>query len=312
MQTPDRCIVCDTPPRQSFELPAPPELVEALGRPVVLLRCPRCGLGWWDFTGLEPAQLYDDAYFQSADVARGYDDYASLEPGIRRTARARLRTIERILADRGAASHPRRIFDIGCATGIFLDEARRRGWQAAGCDVSAFGVEQARRRGIDAHQADATQAFEACREARFDAISLWDVIEHLPEPAAVIRTAAAHLRPGGVLALSTGDLGSLCARLTGSRWHLFNLPEHLFFFTRASLRGLLEACGLRVVRSRYEVNWVPLRYVAERLSKTAGARRRAVGGGRGRLGRLLVPATLFDVLGVYAVAQSGGGMTQRR
>lgn len=303
MTAPERCIVCDLPPERCFELPAPRELVRTLGRPVVLLRCSCCGLGWWDFSGFDPARIYDDAYFQSADVTRGYDDYASLEAGLRRTARARLRRIERILAASGGGSRPRRIFDIGCATGVFLDEARRRGWQIRGCDVSGYGVEQTRGRGIDAAQADATHAFDTCRDAAFDAITLWDVIEHLPEPAAAIRAAAMHLRPGGVLALSTGDLGSLCARLSGRRWHLLNLPEHLFFFTRTSLRRLLEAHDLRVVRCGYETNWVPLRYVIERLSKTPGANRpgrgRSMAGGR--CGRVLLPATLFDVLGVYAV-----------
>ncbi len=303
MTAPERCIVCDLPPERCFELSAPRELREALGRPVVLLRCPGCGLGWWDFSGLDPARLYDDAYFQCADVTRGYDDYASLEVGLRRTARVRLRRIERILAASGGGSRPRRIFDIGCATGVFLDEARRRGWEVAGCDVSAYGVRQARSRGIDVVQADATHVFDACLEERFDAITLWDVIEHLPEPAAAIRSAAMHLRSGGVLALSTGDLGSLCARLSGRRWHLFNLPEHLFFFTRASLRGLLETHGLSVRRIGCETNWVPLAYAFERLAKSGLPLAPAACGVARHLPALRaqpLPVTLLDVLGIYA------------
>ncbi len=137
-------------------------------------------------------------------------------------------------------------------------------------------------------------------DASFDVITLWDVLEHLPDPQRVAAEIARCLRPGGRLALTTGDVESLAARLSGARWHLYTLPEHLFFYSRDSLRRLLEAHGLRLERVRAAGALYPVGYLLERLRKTlwkSGARRES----SSRLARLVVPVNLFDVLEVEAV-----------
>lgn len=278
---PQSCPVCAVPPTSTLRL--------RNGAP--LLRCSRCGLGWWPWDAFDPAGFYDADYFQSETAPQGYNDYRSMEPGIRRTARARLRRLARL-----KPGGPGRLLDLGCGTGVFLDEARRAGWDVAGVEVSAYGVEEARRRGLAVERATADEAELA--PGSFDCVTLWDVIEHVGDPRRVLRVAAAALRPGGILALSTGDVTSLCARVSGAAWHLFTLPEHLFFFSPASLRLLMGQVGLRVVNVTREVNWVPLAYIVERLSKSLRLPawpRRLPGTGWS------VPATLFDVLGVYAV-----------
>ncbi len=294
---PATCIACGTAPRQRFRLQGKTRL----------LQCPRCLLGWWNWPSFDPAEFYDRDYFASADAAKGYSDYESLATGVRRTARSRLARLDRlrgaVVQRSSAKSAARNLIDLGCGTGLFLDEARRAGWQVTGREVSHFAVERAVQRGLDVRQA--TLEDNGLPRAEFDAVTLWDVIEHVRDPHAVLRAATAALRPGGVLALSTGDVASLCARWSGPRWHLFNLPEHLFFFTASSLRLMLRACGLRVVSVVRETNWVPLTYIVERLSKTGLLPRRE------RVDRLtlssglaaaVIPATLGDVLGVYAVS----------
>ena len=255
-------------------------------------------MAWWPWPAFDPAAFYDRDYFQSMGAAKGYADYASLEPGLRRTARARLRRIERLIGADAAPLPPPRLLEIGCGVGVFLDEARRRGWEATGLEVSAYAAGAARRRGLDVQCAAIEDA--ALEHGRYDCVSLWDVIEHLRDPCAALARAADALRPGGVLALSTGDVTSLCARLSGPRWHLFNLPEHLFFFSPGSLRRMLAAAGCRLHRVTREVYWAPLSYLAQRAEKTLGpvrmARRLSA-----RAARWPLPATLFDVLGVYAL-----------
>lgn len=286
VSAPATCIACGTAPRQSFRL----------SNGAWLRRCPRCGLGWWDWPPFDPAAFYDRAYFDGAEQSKGYDDYAALEPGVARTARQRLRRISRL---HGPSRAAKRLLELGCGTGVFLDAARRAGWTVTGVEVSAYAAEQARQRGL----AVETAPVEGLRPAEdaYDCVALWDVLEHLRDPAGVLCAAAKALRHGGVLALSTGDVTSLCARIAGPRWHLFNLPEHLFFFSPAALQRLLTKAGCRVVRVTRETNWVPVRYIAERLRKST-----ALPGAWGALlksdiSRWVIPATLLDVLGVYAV-----------
>lgn len=259
-------------------------------------------MAWWEWPAFDPGDFYDRDYFQSTQASKGYNDYAALEEGVRRTARARLRRIERVLcggASPDVGGSPR-LLELGCGTGCFLDEARQAGWRVSGVEVSAYAAGVAAARGLHVE----CRAVEdlTLDDGPFDCVALWDVIEHLREPARVLTTAAAALRSGGVLALSTGDITSLCARLSGPQWHLFNLPEHLFFFSPASLRRLLSRAGCAVMRVEREVNWVPLSYALERVLKSLR--------GRGAtatiqvLDRLPLPATLLDVLGVYAIRRS--------
>jgi SAM-dependent methyltransferase len=135
---------------------------------------------------------------------------------------------------------------------------------------------------------------------RFDAVTLWDVLEHLPDPHAAVAEVARLLRPGGRLVLTTGDVGSLAARLSGSRWHLYTIPEHLFFFSRRSLRLLLAAHGLRVESERAESAVYTLGYLVERLRKTLlgrAARQRGAWPGA----QLPIPLNLLDIVTVQAV-----------
>jgi SAM-dependent methyltransferase len=283
---PQRCIVCDISPHCSFRL----------ANGTQLLRCPRCGLAWWAWPAFDPAAFYDRSYFRSTDVTAGYDDYASLEEGLRRTARRRLKRIGRMMASRAGGAGGRRLLDVGCGTGVFLDEARRAAWDVSGFEVSEYAAEEARRRSLPVTCAP----IEAVRlePATFDCVTFWDTIEHLRDPLGALCQAGRALRPGGILALSTGDVTSLCARLSGPRWHLLSLPEHLFFFSPRSLGELLARAGCRVSKVTREVNWVPVAYVVERLGKSfRGRPRRRLPA----LGSWLVPATLLDVLGVYAV-----------
>lgn len=294
---PQTCIACGARPRTGGRLRAD----------VRLKQCPRCGLGWWDWPPFDPATFYDRSYFQGASQSKGYDDYAALEIGVAQTARSRLRRLARIL-DRGRRSvgeglQSQRLLELGCGTGVFLAAARQAGWQVEGLEVSAYAAQRASERGL----AVTTLPVENAQPTpdAYDCVALWDVIEHVRDPAAVLCAAGRALRPGGVLALSTGDVTSLCAMLTGPRWHLFNLPEHLFFFSPAALRRLLAQAGCHIVHVTREVNWVPVAYVLERLRKSAGLLGQLARYGlRSRLlehiAPRIIPATLLDVLGVYA------------
>jgi len=257
-----------------------------------ILACPACGVRFWlPAADLRPESIYDDGYFSDPDAAAGYDDYSSLESSLRSNFAARLSRL-------GTPSSGDRLLDLGAAYGYAADEARRLGWSVCGLDVSPAVASRASvvlpgrivaGNGLALPFADAS----------FTAVTLWDVIEHLSDPQAAVAEIARVVRPGGRLVLTTGDVESLVARLTGARWHLYTLPEHLFFHSRESLRCLVERHGLQVETMRAEGSRYTLGYVVERLRKSLFG----VGGGsfgETALGRLAAPINLFDIVTVVA------------
>ena len=98
--------------------------------------------------------------------------------------------------------------------------------------------------------------------------------------------------------LTTGDVGSLAARLSGARWHLYTLPEHLYFFSRESLRIMLERAGLKAQHMSADAAYFPLGYLAERLEKTL-LQRQPPERTRG-LWSVTLPVNLFDIVTVTA------------
>ena len=162
-----------------------------------------------------------------------------------------------------------RILDAGCATGDFLAFARTT-FDMWGLDVSEFAVEQARRKnpGID-HQIHAGFVEQqAYSPASFDAIVLWDVLEHLWDPVSTCRSLLDALRPGGYFVISTPNIGAGVARLMGRRWAFMTVPEHLGFFDHRTMTYLLEdRLGLQCVRWQTRGKWANLGFLFYKLNR---------------------------------------------
>jgi hypothetical protein len=133
---------------------------------------------------------------------------------------------------------------------------------------------------------------------------MWDYIEHATDPLGDLRHAHDLLRPGGVLALSTGDVRSLVGRVSGSRWHLLTPRHHNYFFAVGSLRLACERAGLEVLSARHPGNRYSLRYLTYKLRSMLPESRvvRWVGDAfaESRAGRFAVPVNLGDIVTVVA------------
>jgi len=212
-----------------------------------IVRCRRCGLLYVNPRyGEELLQgIYTEEYYDHDGIVDGlqffgYEDYLADEDNIKITFAKRLGTIERHV-DRG------RLLDIGCATGFFLDLARSEGWEVVGTEVSSFGVHHARQAlGLDVRLG----ALKGLRfdSGMFDAVTMWDVIEHVVDPMGELKEVHRVLRDGGLLSLITPDAGSLVARVLGSRWEEFRrVREHVYFFSRRTMREMLHKVGFQVL-----------------------------------------------------------------
>jgi 2-polyprenyl-3-methyl-5-hydroxy-6-metoxy-1,4-benzoquinol methylase len=200
--------------------------------------------------------LYGDGYFK-----RGKYDEALAQ---RKEGERRLSWLARAGVAPGG-----RVLDAGCATGDFLALASDR-YEMWGLDVSAYATDVARAKNPGGSARVFTGLVEEQRfePAFFDAIVMWDVIEHVWEPKAVLRQLVSHLRPGGALLLSTPDIGAPTARLLGRRWAFMTPPEHLGFFNRRSLSFLLEhELGLGIERSEAMGKWANLGFLAYKLQR---------------------------------------------
>jgi SAM-dependent methyltransferase len=141
------------------------------------------------------------------------------------------------------------LLDIGCGSGTFLHLARKYGYECFGMDISGQAVAEAQRQyGLDVRQGGIGSGIWADR--RFDCISMFHVLEHLPDPGAALEYAGSLLKPGGHLILQVPNAASVQARLFGTRWYGLDVPRHLVNFTPGALSFLLEKSGFqpRVLR----------------------------------------------------------------
>jgi 2-polyprenyl-3-methyl-5-hydroxy-6-metoxy-1,4-benzoquinol methylase len=269
-------------------------------------RCAGCRLATWDWGSFDPTAFYDESYWKSADVGKGYADYFAMAGAMQYTHAHRLAWIQRLLRTSAAptpesahlAAAPA-LLDAGCGPGFFVKAAANAGFTAAGVEISEFAANFARQElGLNVWPGGVRRA--ELGRGPYDVVTLWDVIEHLPDPTDSLAAINSVLRPGGLLVLSTGDVDSLVAKLSGARWHLFTLPEHLWFFNRQSLRRLLARTGFGLLQCKYEVCWYTTRYLVERLESVFGARRRT-SKYLGALGRIPIPVTLADIVTCAAI-----------
>jgi 2-polyprenyl-3-methyl-5-hydroxy-6-metoxy-1,4-benzoquinol methylase len=170
------------------------------------------------------------------------------------------------------------LLDVGCATGSFLSEMKRQpGWTVMGIEPSPVAARYVRDQvGVDVVQGVLNEAPFA--PASFDAITMWDVLEHVYDPLTVLSQVARLLKPGGVFVVNHPNLDSIDRRLFGAFWAGYELPRHLYLFPADLLRRLLAEYGLREVEQR-------CLYGSHAASATSVWFMAAAYGGRGRASR---------------------------
>ena len=215
-----------------------------------IVRCDDCG-------HMQLREIPSDAELERAYGQAASDDYLDEEAGQRATARDLLERLERHV-ERGP------LLDLGCWVGFLLDEARARGWDpVTGVEPSEFASSHARDQlGLDVRTADLMAA--DLPTGHYRAVVMGDVIEHLPEPGAALDRIAALLAPGGAVMLMLPDAGSRLARVMGARWWSV-IPTHVQYFTRGSLRGLLETHGFALRHLGTTPKAFTVRYYLERI-----------------------------------------------
>ncbi|OHA08644.1 MAG: hypothetical protein A3A44_02555 [Candidatus Sungbacteria bacterium RIFCSPLOWO2_01_FULL_60_25] len=183
--------------------------------------------------------VYGSDYFIGARRGFGYVNYEDDKVAMRGFFERALDAVEGVVSARGT------LLDVGAATGFFLKIARERGWRVAGLEVSSYAVSEARRSGLGV--VEGTLESSPWQGPTFDAITLFDVIEHVPDPRRTLARAFAILRPGGAVAINTPDTGSFWGRAFGRHWHAYCPPEHLSYFNQRNIQTLARECGFETL-----------------------------------------------------------------
>jgi SAM-dependent methyltransferase len=223
-----RCAACGGELERCFQHLAQDYLT---GDPFELWSCRQCGTG---ATVPVPADL--GRYYPS-----GYRAYHAVVLAVLGFLyRRRVGRWDRLFAAPGTG------FELGCGSGLMLDQLRRLGWQVSGSERNEAAAAAARARyGLDISGGGLETLDPA---ARFDLILLNQVLEHLEHPAETIAALGRRLEPGGRLVIGVPNFGSWQSAIGGARWFHLDPPRHLHHFTRAGLEQLLAGAGLAVER----------------------------------------------------------------
>jgi 2-polyprenyl-3-methyl-5-hydroxy-6-metoxy-1,4-benzoquinol methylase len=248
-----------------------------------LVACARCGLQY--VSPRLKAEAVLEGYAEGSD-----EQFVSQARGRELTFGKCLDTIEAVW--RGPRG---RLLDIGTGGGSFPHVASKRGWQAEGCEPNRWLCEWAREH-YGLHVRPGTVFEQHYPADAYDVVTLWDVLEHTPDPRREINEAHRLLREGGLLVVNYPDIGSWIARLMGSSW-VFLLDVHLYYFTRATVRALLENAGFELVRVQPHYQRLALGYILRRAAAYIGAPARIAG-------RMVAAAGMSEVQAPYWMGQT--------
>jgi 2-polyprenyl-3-methyl-5-hydroxy-6-metoxy-1,4-benzoquinol methylase len=255
-----RCLLCGEPTRLLYPSNVPRDAPIARGElactsPYLAVHddiylCRDCGLA----RSRPPIDLED-----IEDLYRDVEDpeYFVSEGERRAAFRAALARMESL----GLARPPGNLLEIGSSVGLFLEEARRAGWDALGIEPSRWAAESARARGLSVFNGTLEEFVPG--GGPFDVVVSWDVWEHLEDPVAALRRAYELLRPGGLFVFTTINLGGLGRKLFRGRWPWF-MRMHLHYFTPESLTRMVRASGFEVLSTSTEPKTLKIGYLLDR------------------------------------------------
>jgi 2-polyprenyl-3-methyl-5-hydroxy-6-metoxy-1,4-benzoquinol methylase len=198
-----------------------------------IVRCRACDLVY-------VAPTFDESHYREVYASEEYQEIVrdlgikSHEYRVQRFGTERVGLMDRHLRVDGRAP---RYLDVGCSTGFVVEAARDAGWAATGIDLNPSAIEFGRSRGLDLRVAALDDA--GLEAGSFDAVSLFDVLEHLIDPNAIVRAASDLLAPGGILFLYVPNYDSASRLLMGANAHFIWPTHHLNYYTPTTIRDLM-------------------------------------------------------------------------
>lgn len=203
-----------------------------------IVQCNDCG---FLATSPRPADDQLGKYYESEDYISHSNTKTSLFSKVYQMVRNKAVRDKRRWVE--AFSNKGSILDMGCGTGHFLNECQSKGWEIEGVEVS----EVARANAKSEHNIDPVSSLEEVEGVeRFDAITLWHVLEHLPDVEKKLSRFNELLKENGMLFIAVPNHESLDAKHYGVHWAAWDVPIHLWHFSKTSMKRLVEQNGFQL------------------------------------------------------------------
>ena len=185
------------------------------------------------------AKLYDDHQYHDEER---YDS-STISPRVEVIWKKRLDVLHKNLGVK-----PGSLIDVGCATGIFLKNAREQSWKILGLEASPQAAEQAQKL-LGKEYVQIADFMQYSAKAPINLISMWALIEHVRDPKAYLEKAYSLLEKEGWIALATPNIQSFSAKLKGAKWRYYIPPFHITYGNPESLTKLLNSAGFEVKKT---------------------------------------------------------------
>lgn len=296
-------VSCNLCGRDEWELRFPATMRAANNLDVSAFRCTNPGYGSHPqiVQCCHCGYVYANPRWEAAELVGAYaavedETYLEQRAGRELTFRKHLQRLEKVTGP----ANGRQLLDVGAYIGVFVETALAAGWEAVGVEPSRWAARVAQEQGLPV--IEGTQDAPELQGRVFDVVTMWDVIEHVDDPAAELAKAYRLLKPGGFVAVHTMDIDSLVARVMGRRWPWL-MDMHIHYFSKRTLAQMLEQAGFEVIWIGPQGRFLSLGYLATR-----------VGGLNGWLGRLFgavfrglrvdgaaVPVNFGDLITVYGI-----------
>jgi len=156
-----------------------------------------------------------------------------------------------------------KILDVGTAGGAFLKVAKDKGWETYGVEPNKWLCKWCEKNyGIKIEQG--TLEKTKFKPKTFDVITLWDVLEHVPDPSSTLEQCKKLLKEDGLLIINYPDIGSLPSKIMGGRW-VFLLSVHLYYFTPKTIKKILKKTGFKAVLFKKHWQTLGMGYLVYRM-----------------------------------------------
>jgi len=220
-----KCNLCNSDEHQALYR------INRGGKKFNIVKCKKCGLVY-----INPQPTKDE-------LARYYNALYSVP--LEANKKGQAKKAREILKEISKHKQGKSLLEIGCSYGFLLDFMKKKGWRVKGVEISKEASNYAREKlGLDVF----TGTLEECGEKeQFDVILMLDLVEHLMNPYKTLSLARDCLKSNGILILTTPNIDSLVARITGKGWEWMIPPEHLFYFSPITISSLLNKNNFNVI-----------------------------------------------------------------